>query len=132
MLTRPIGILFVLLVGVGCAGGGEPTVEDPGPAVVGDQIRIAGTDDFRFRPPTVTVEAGTYEIVFRNEGTNFHQLALSGKDGHEEAHSADTGEIPGGRSETISVDLEPGTYEYGCHLPGHYEAGMKGTLTVTE
>jgi uncharacterized cupredoxin-like copper-binding protein len=23
-----------------------------------------------------------------------------------------------------------GTFEMGCHLPGHYEAGMKGTWVV--
>jgi len=23
-----------------------------------------------------------------------------------------------------------GTFEFGCHIPGHYEAGMKGILTV--
>jgi len=23
-----------------------------------------------------------------------------------------------------------GMFEFGCHVPGHYEAGMKGTLTV--
>ena len=26
--------------------------------------------------------------------------------------------------------LEPGEVEYACHLPGHYEFGMRGTITV--
>ncbi|NDW02705.1 plastocyanin/azurin family copper-binding protein, partial [Salipiger sp. PrR002] len=25
---------------------------------------------------------------------------------------------------------EPGTFEFACLLPGHYEAGMHGPLTV--
>lgn len=36
-----------------------------------------------------------------------------------------------GRAATISfTPTRTGTFEYGCHLPGHYDAGMKGTLTV--
>jgi uncharacterized cupredoxin-like copper-binding protein len=26
---------------------------------------------------------------------------------------------------------QPGTLEYGCHVPGHYPAGMRGTIVVT-
>jgi hypothetical protein len=26
---------------------------------------------------------------------------------------------------------QPGTLEYGCHVPGHYPAGMRGTITVS-
>ena len=26
---------------------------------------------------------------------------------------------------------QPGPLEYGCHVPGHYPAGMRGTITVT-
>ncbi len=38
---------------------------------------------------------------------------------------------PGGQSaESDVIDLKSGTYIVGCHIPGHYEAGMKGTLTV--
>lgn len=28
------------------------------------------------------------------------------------------------------VAKKPGTFEFGCHITGHYEAGMKGVLTV--
>lgn len=32
---------------------------------------------------------------------------------------------------TFTVPQEPGQYEYVCTFPGHYQAGMKGVLTVT-
>lgn len=28
------------------------------------------------------------------------------------------------------IRLKPGTCEIGCHLPGHYEAGMRGRIVV--
>lgn len=36
-----------------------------------------------------------------------------------------------GQSITIKfVAKKTGTFEFACHIPGHYEAGMKGALTV--
>jgi plastocyanin len=35
-----------------------------------------------------------------------------------------------GKVSTVTVTLKKGTYEYYCPVPGHKEAGMKGTLTV--
>lgn len=36
-----------------------------------------------------------------------------------------------GSQETVSVQAQQaGTYPYICTVPGHYQAGMKGTLTV--
>jgi plastocyanin len=32
--------------------------------------------------------------------------------------------------EAVEADLEAGTYEFICSVPGHAEAGMKGTLSV--
>ena len=44
---------------------------------------------------------------------------------------ANTKLLPGGQSETISFTAPAaGTYTYICTYPGHYGAGMKGTLNV--
>jgi uncharacterized cupredoxin-like copper-binding protein len=37
---------------------------------------------------------------------------------------------PGSRGELIVTFDEAGTFEYACHVAGHYEAGMRGTITV--
>ena len=45
------------------------------------------------------------------------------------------GEIPdveAGATKSADFELKPGKYVMFCNLPGHYAAGMYGTLTVTE
>ena len=39
--------------------------------------------------------------------------------------------VPKGGKSTISATLTKGSYEFYCSVPGHEQAGMKGTLTVT-
>jgi hypothetical protein len=44
-----------------------------------------------------------------------------------------SGEIPEqepGKSASHTFMLKPGAYVYICNVPGHYAAGMRGTLTV--
>ncbi len=47
-----------------------------------------------------------------------------------------SGVIAGGKpitssNETVQVPATPaGTYPYICTVPGHYQAGMKGTMTI--
>lgn len=58
------------------------------------------------------------EVVFRRQG------AVAGTSLFEV-------EVEAGRSATIEfTPMQKGTFEIGCHVEGHYEAGMKGTLTV--
>lgn len=38
---------------------------------------------------------------------------------------------PGGTaSATFNAPSRPGTYEFGCFIPGHYESGMRGELVI--
>jgi len=44
-----------------------------------------------------------------------------------------TPDLAAGESETLDLSsLEPGEYEVICAIPGHADAGMKGTLTITD
>ena len=38
--------------------------------------------------------------------------------------------VSGGRTSKITANLKPGSYTFYCSVPGHEQAGMKGTLTV--
>ncbi|MBO0884894.1 MAG: multicopper oxidase domain-containing protein, partial [Mycobacterium sp.] len=37
----------------------------------------------------------------------------------------------GGTVQLVYTFDQPGTLEYGCHVPGHYGAGMRGTITIS-
>ena len=61
-----------------------------------------------------------------------HDLAFPGMKADKAAAALKVVAKPG---QTVTLDFTPtakGTYEYVCTIPGHKEAGMKGTITVTE
>jgi uncharacterized cupredoxin-like copper-binding protein len=96
----------------------------------------------RFAPDKLEFEAGsTVRFVVRNTDPIAHELIIGDAavqavheigTGHH--HGAIPGEIsvPAGkeRSTTYTFD-EPGTLIFGCHLPGHYNFGMRGEITIT-
>ena len=94
-----------------------------------------------FRPEHMSFPVGTtVTFTVRNTDPIDHefllgdeQLQLVHEKGTEKHHGARPGEIsiPAGetRSTTYTFTSE-GTLIYGCHLPGHYAFGMKGTVTV--
>jgi uncharacterized cupredoxin-like copper-binding protein len=52
-----------------------------------------------------------------------------------ESKIADLGEasdLPPGEKKTLRLTLKPGNYELICNQPGHYKAGMKAILVVTQ
>lgn len=111
--------------------------------------------DFAFEPEHLEVSAGeTVKFVVVNEGAVDHEFRLSNSHRIEEHLASDhddheEGEEEGGHHEEdgdVFVVLEPGQIdeltvtfpedatvytETACLLPGHYEAGMKGTISYT-
>lgn len=48
--------------------------------------------------------------------------------GHDNALS-----VPAGQTDTLTMTFDKaGVLQIGCHEPGHFEAGMLGTLTVVD
>ncbi len=112
---------------------GEPA--DPSDA--DRTIEVAGTDELRFQPDVLEVEAGeTIAFEFKNAGDMPHEFVLGDKASLEaHVHGGDqpngTGEVPGGGTETIAWTFsEAGEFSYECHVDKHHEAGMRGTITV--
>ena len=84
-----------------------------------------------------SVKAGEVTFSIRNEGGTSHGLALAltpvAADGGmiaEDALLAKGKELAAGETELVTADLEPGTYELVCFLPGHYAAGQKLAFEV--
>jgi uncharacterized cupredoxin-like copper-binding protein len=90
------------------------------------EVRIVSTE-FRFSPATVLVAAGrTVTLVLDNSGGETEHGLLVPALGFRLQVKA--GEI----ARKNIVFEKPGKYEFTCDLPGHREAGMKGTLIVVD
>ncbi len=122
---------------------GEPAE----PADANRMIEIRMTDELRFEPAEVKVLVGeTVTFKVTNSGQILHDFTL-GDEETQADHEAEmaAGGMPGiGHDDPNVLTLEPGqtgeltwrftaqaTILYGCHLPGHYAAGMVGTLTIS-
>jgi len=112
-------------------------------------VAITADDALRFTPDSLTVRKGeTVAFVVTNTGVLPHEFVIGDEDvqaEHEEEMA--TGEeeamddmatpvaieIPPGETRTLVYRFdEPGMILIGCHVPGHYDGGMKGVITVTE
>lgn len=121
---------------------GEPA--DPSEA--DRTVTIVASDDMAYDPPTVEVSAGeviTFEV--ENVGQLPHDFTI-GDEAAQQEHAAEMAEMSADEAhadpntitlaagETGSLTwrfTEDGEFLYGCHQPGHYDAGMVGTMTVT-
>lgn len=70
------------------------------------------------------VKAGEVIFTITNDGNLEHNFAVEGTDAIIEL-------IPVTAQNTLSVTLEPGTYQLICTLSGHLDAGMTTEFTVT-
>lgn len=144
-ILRAAGALVVVaLIATGCGSDGGVGSSAGGPVVEVAMVDIA------FEPEDVTITAGQ-EVTFRfrNEGAVVHE-AVIGTAEEQVTHAADMAEMgehdgmdhggsedpnlrlgPGESGDLVHVFDEPGDYLIGCHIPGHYEAGMVMSVTVT-
>jgi plastocyanin len=112
--------LAVLAAACGGDDGGEAYVEPAGPP---DDTVSVESGNIYFDPEELDAQAGIIDIELRNEG-GLHDIVIRDVPGFQI-------EVSGaGDRASKKVELEPGSYEFYCTVPGHEEAGMKGTLTV--
>ena len=57
-------------------------------------------------------------------------LGVKGRPVFDDFDGQPTHADEGQQAEIIWTFDKPGTFEYGCLIPGHFEAGMKGTVYV--
>jgi uncharacterized cupredoxin-like copper-binding protein len=108
------------------------------------EIAVTMTDAMRFEPGTIEVAAGE-EITFvvTNVGVLPHEFFVGDED-EQVHHAAEMAEGSGhGHDDTLRLEAgETGrltmtfdtaeTLLIGCHEPGHYAAGMVGSIEVVD
>jgi uncharacterized cupredoxin-like copper-binding protein len=129
LLQSAATIAFAAVLAAGCGGsggGGGSSSAASAPAnaqVVEIDVAASG---FAFAKTTATANAGTVELKSKNPQSVTHDISIKGNGVDEQGNQVSSGGVS-----TVTVDLKPGTYTFFCSVPGHEEAGMKGTLTVS-
>jgi plastocyanin len=79
-----------------------------------------------FNTKQLSAKAGKVTIALTNKASLEHNVAVA-------QGSALLGSIPpfAGATKTLTLNLKPGTYTFYCSVPGHRQAGMEGTLSVS-
>ncbi len=99
------------------AGGGGSTV-----ALAADPSQIA------YDTNSLSAKAGNVTIDFKNPNSSLaHDVCVQSSSGQNLGCSD---QVTGGSTSLDLQNLKAGSYTFYCSVPGHEDAGMKGTLTV--
>ena len=108
-------------------------------------IHINMSDTMRFSADTINVKQGeTIKFVVQNAGKIMHEMVIGTKDElakhaelmkkhpnmeHDEPYMA---HVAAAKKENMVWHFsKPGAFMFACLIPGHFEAGMKGTINVS-
>jgi uncharacterized cupredoxin-like copper-binding protein len=107
-------------------------------------ITIRMNDDMRFAPKHLDVKLGqTLRLRAENKGQVMHEIVIGTPQElqahaemmkkhpnmeHDEPYMAHVS--PGQTSDIVWTFNREGDFEFACLLPGHFEAGMRGTIRV--
>jgi uncharacterized cupredoxin-like copper-binding protein len=108
------------------APAGQEAAATPGAAAgaAAQTVDIVANDIF-FEPKEVTIPANTdVTVMLPNDGAAPHNFSID-----ELGIDID---LPPGETQKTVINAPAGKYQYYCNVPGHKEAGMVGTLIVTE
>jgi len=108
-------------------------------------VRVVMSDKFRFSPAELTVARGqTVKFIVTNRGKLMHEMVLGTLQELKEhaelmrkfpamEHDAPyMAHVAPGKSETMVWQFtRAGEFYFGCLVPGHFESGMVGKVTVT-
>jgi uncharacterized cupredoxin-like copper-binding protein len=108
-------------------------------------IAIDMSDKMRFTPSAITVKEGeTIRFVIRNKGKLLHEMVIGTMAElkehaemmkkhpdmeHDEPYMT---HVSAGKKENMVWQFtKPGEFYFACLIPGHFDAGMSGKITVT-
>jgi plastocyanin len=126
LLLCSAAVVIALAVLGGCGGDDD----DGGTASVTatDGKVTVDAEDVKFDVDEINAASGDLEVTLVEKGSLEHTFLVEDADGDtvgdKLAVSTSTEEDSG------TYQLEPGTYEYYCDIPGHRGQGMEGELVV--
>jgi uncharacterized cupredoxin-like copper-binding protein len=127
--ARRLAARLVLLAPLAACG---PSSRDSAPQEV-----TVTMSEFDFASSQTTFAAGTpYRFVLRNVGAAEHEWAVVPRGAVNEQQvltEVEEDDLPPGATVTAEFTFpRAGEYDFACFVPGHFEAGMKLPVTVTE
>lgn len=155
-IKGPLVAAIVILAApfaAGCGGGDggqQTTARQPTTSAGTKPTQPAATDhaltirmtEFAFQPKDPVANAGKVTITARNDGKTVHEVVLLKTDKNpaklpkksgkvdESTSVGEIADVEPGSTKKATFKLAPGKYAMVCGLPGHYEGGMYGSLTV--
>lgn len=149
---RLVPLAVIAVIAAACSGGGAtpaPATAAPAASVeataAATRIEVTLTDGLKIEPASMTVPAGVpVTFVVTNTGKITHEFVLGDEADqmeHEEEMASGGMDMGGDDAQSVSVDPgqvkeltitfdKPGATLAGCHVVGHYPAGMKATVTI--
>lgn len=152
MRLYQLPLIAAIAVALAACSGGSTSTTAPsavtaspvaGSSATAVEVIVKLTDALKMEPASISVKAGVpVRFVVTNSGATDHEFFL----GDEAAQAGHGNEMSGGMNddpagiglkagETKTLEYtfaKAGSYLAGCHVSGHYEAGMMATITVTE
>ena len=125
--------------------GAETAIGKPGVAArVNRTVTIEMADTMRYTPADIQVKRGeTLRFIVKNTGKVKHELSLGTEKEllehleqmkkFPDMEHDEPGKVtlqPGKQGEIVWQFTKAGGVNFACLMPGHYEAGMKGTVQV--
>jgi plastocyanin len=100
----------------------------PAAGTAATSLKLAANADgtLSYDTKTLSAKAGTVTITMTNASPLEHNVTIA-------SGSTVLGATPtfAGGSKALTLKLKPGKYTFYCSVPGHRQAGMEGTLTVS-
>ena len=140
-----IGLLAIGVTQANANEGHASSLGQPGvPAKVTRTVDIAMSDAMRYTPASIVVKRGeTIRFRVKNTGQIKHEMVLGSlaelkehaktMTKFPEMEHDDPNAIsvePGKTGELVWRFTKAGKFDFGCLVPGHFEAGMQGKIAV--
>jgi uncharacterized cupredoxin-like copper-binding protein len=151
MHRLPAGLsVLAMAVALAACGGSSavtPAASGDAPASAGPvRVAVTLTDKLKIEPSVITVPAGVpVTFVVTNTGAILHEFVVGDVEvqAEHEEEMKESGGMTMAEDEPDAIGVEagqtkelvmtfdqPGTTLAGCHVVGHYGAGMQATITI--